>query len=135
MEGNPISYSDPLGLEPSQACVAACTVGGGLLGGALGYIGGGLLGGAGGTLVAPGVGTLGGAIGGADLGGAAGAVGGSTAGNAVGQAMCPDDKDKEKNCRALYDTIVRSCWSISDPRKRQRCFEAAKSTYEACMAD
>ncbi len=45
-----------------------------------------------------------------------------------------DDKDKEKNCRALYDTIVRSCWSISDPRRRQRCFEAAKSTYEACMA-
>ncbi len=52
------------------------------------------------------------------------------------RGKCSDtrDDDKEKNCRALYDTIVRSCWSISDPRRRQRCFEAAKSTYEACMA-
>jgi RHS repeat-associated protein len=47
---------------------------------------------------------------------------------------CSSSHDKEKNCRALYDTIIRSCWSISDPRKRQRCFEAAKSTYEECMA-
>jgi RHS repeat-associated protein len=47
---------------------------------------------------------------------------------------CSTSHDKEKNCRALYDTIIRSCWSISDPRKRQRCFEAAKSTYEECMA-
>jgi len=50
--------------------------------------------------------------------------------------MCSDSTShtKEKNCRALYDSIIRSCWSISDPRKRQRCFEAAKSTYEECMA-
>jgi RHS repeat-associated protein len=45
------------------------------------------------------------------------------------------DKNKEKHCRGLYDTIIRSCWSISDPRKKQRCFEAAKSTYEQCMAE
>jgi RHS repeat-associated protein len=43
-------------------------------------------------------------------------------------------KTKEQNCRALYDTIVRSCWSITDPKKRQRCFEAAKSSYEECIS-
>jgi len=43
-------------------------------------------------------------------------------------------KTKEQNCRALYDTIIRSCWSITDPKKRQRCFEAAKSSYEECMS-
>ena len=45
------------------------------------------------------------------------------------------DKDKEKNCRALYDTIIRSCAGIPDPRKKQRCWEAAASTYQACMAE
>ena len=48
---------------------------------------------------------------------------------------CTTDAGKEKNCRALYDTIIRSCWSIKNPRTRQRCFEAAKATYEACMAE
>lgn len=48
---------------------------------------------------------------------------------------CTTDAGKEKNCRALYDTIIRSCWSIQNPRTRQRCFEAAKATYEACMAE
>jgi uncharacterized protein RhaS with RHS repeats len=43
-------------------------------------------------------------------------------------------RTKEQNCRALYDTIIRSCWSITDPRKRQRCFEAAKSSYEECIS-
>ena len=47
---------------------------------------------------------------------------------------CSKVHDKAQNCRDLYDSIVRSCWSISNPRKRQRCFEAAKSTYEECMA-
>ncbi|HEV7606569.1 MAG TPA: RHS repeat-associated core domain-containing protein [Steroidobacteraceae bacterium] len=51
-------------------------------------------------------------------------------GNAIDK-MC---KSKEQNCRALYDTIIQSCWSIQRPRTRQRCFEAAKSSYEQCMA-
>jgi len=52
----------------------------------------------------------------------------------LGDAIDKLCKTKEQNCRALYDTIIRSCWSIQNPRKRQRCFEAAKSTYEQCMA-
>jgi RHS repeat-associated protein len=90
---NPIRIYDPFGLEPNQGCVSACTVGGGIIGGGLGYLGGGSLGGGGGTLVAPGVGTVGGAIGGAELGGAAGAAAGSAVGNAVGNALCPEDDD------------------------------------------
>jgi len=79
--------------------------------------------------------------------GPAGAVAGAGwAGWQVGSAIYPHiaiplgdaiDKmcnSKEKNCRALYDTIIRSCWSITNPRKRQRCFEAAKTSYEQCMA-
>ena len=89
---------DPLGLDPNQMCVAACTLigaaGGGMLGEAGGAALGGVLGGLGGTAVAPGVGTVGGAIGGASLGGALGGAGGAAAGaaagNAIGQAMCPD---------------------------------------------
>jgi RHS repeat-associated protein len=92
---NPIRIYDPFGLEPNPGCVAACTVGGGVLGGGLGYLGGGLLGGAGGTLVLPGGGTIGGAIGGAELGGAAGATAGSAAGNALGNALCPDAEDSD----------------------------------------
>ncbi len=53
----------------------------------------------------------------------------------AGQCPANSNSDKEKNCRALYDTIIQSCWGISNPRKRQRCFEAAKATYESCMSE
>jgi hypothetical protein len=68
---------------------------------------------------------------------AAAAVAGTAAPTAVRAVrdMCASSRDKEKNCRALYDTIIRSCASITDPRKRQKCWEAAKATYEQCMAE
>jgi hypothetical protein len=106
---NPISIYDPFGLEPNPGCVAACTIGGGIIGGGLGYLGGGLLGGGGGTLVAPGFGTIGGAIGGAELGGAAGAAAGSAAGNAAGQAFCPDDDDDDF-CYNRWEQEDSRCW-------------------------
>ncbi|MGQ0594870.1 MAG: RHS repeat domain-containing protein, partial [Gammaproteobacteria bacterium] len=106
---NPIRVYDPFGLEPNKGCVAACTVGGGIIGGGLGYLGGGLLGGGGGTLVAPGVGTIGGAIGGAEFGGAAGAAAGSAAGNAAGRAFCPDDDDDDF-CYKRWEQEDARCW-------------------------
>ena len=68
---------------------------------------------------------------------AAAAVAGLILPAAVGAVrdMCSSSRDKEKNCRVLYDTIIRSCASITDPRKWQKCWEAAKSTYEQCMAE
>lgn len=117
---NPIRIYDPFGLEPNKGCVAACTVGGGIIGGGLGYLGGGLLGGAGGTLALPGGGTIGGAIGGAQLGGAAGATAGSAAGNAAGQALCPDDD--EPKCK-LKIQRVGGKWPGIPPGKVQCTYE------------
>ena len=133
---NPIMYSDPFGLEPNQACVAACTLGGGVMGGGLGYLGGGILGGGSGTLVAPGVGTLGGAIGGAEIGGAAGAAAGSAAGNIVGNAFCPDD-DEGDNCDDLYATDTSTCNGITRVRGESAgaaCHASASERYGACLA-
>ncbi len=77
---NPVSNTDPLGLAPNNACVAAYTVGGAACGSAVGYGAGGIVGSVGGgaacTMVAPGVGTIG--------CGVAGASGGSTVGGALG---------------------------------------------------
>ncbi|MGH8567897.1 MAG: RHS repeat domain-containing protein [Gammaproteobacteria bacterium] len=132
---NPIRVYDPFGLEPNQGCVAACTVGGGILGGGLRYLGGGLSGGSGGTLVAPGVGSIGGAIGGADLGGAAGAAAGS-AGNAAGQALCPDDDDDEDKCEKQAqegDQMFRMATMPGTPA-RARCWASVQERYGACRA-
>ncbi len=132
---NPIRIYDPFGLEPNQTCVAACTVGGGIIGGGLSYVGGGLLGGTGGTLVAPGVGTIGGAIGGADLGGAAGTVAGSAAGNAAGQALCPDDDDEDK-CEKQAQEDEQMCRMATMPGMpaRARCWASVQERYGACRA-
>lgn len=143
VRNNPLGSTDPLGLEPNEACVAACTVGGGLIGGGIGYVGGGLLGAGGGTLVAPGVGTVGGAVSGSKLGGALGAVAGSTVGNAAGQAMCPDD---EKKCdlefvreMPSYDGKTKTC--IYKRKGTQFTFPQAVGypcppiNQETCMVD
>ncbi|MGQ0595500.1 MAG: RHS repeat domain-containing protein, partial [Gammaproteobacteria bacterium] len=132
---NPIRIYDPFGLEPNQGCIAACTVGGGIIGGGVGYLGGGLLGGGGGTLVAPGVGTIGGAIGGAELGGAAGAAAGSAAGNAAGQALCPDDDDEDK-CEKQAQEDEQTCRMATMPGTpaRARCWASVQERYGACRA-
>jgi RHS repeat-associated protein len=133
---NPIRIYDPYGLEPNKACIAACTVGGGLVGGGIGYVGGGLVGGGGGTLVAPGVGTVGGAIGGAEIGGAAGAIAGSAAGNAIGNAFCPDDEEDEERCEQLLATDTATCNGIARVRGAQagaRCHASATQRYAACL--
>ena len=115
-QNNPIGVYDPRGLAPNPGCVAACTVGGGVIGGGLGFLGGGLLGGSGGTLVAPGVGTVGGAISGAELGGAVGAVAGSAVGNAAGQAFCPDDDLEDRCDNQYYNVDIPTCRGISRSR-------------------
>ena len=141
VNGNPLKYTDPLGLEPNQACVAACTAVGALLGGAAGYYGGGalggLLGGAGGTLVAPGAGTLGGgavgAVGGSQAGGRAGAAAGAAAGNAAGNAMCPDDNSDD--CQKQWEDDVNWCdskWSRYS-RMGEACHRWAEGNRERCM--
>ena len=48
-------------------------------------------------------------------------------------ACMDSDSDKEKNCKALYDSVIRTCWSMPNGRKRMACFEAARRTHEACM--
>lgn len=135
---NPIRVYDPFGLEPNPGCVAACTVGGGIIGGGLGYLGGGLLGGAAGTLALPGGGTIGGAIGGAGIGGAAGAAAGSTAGNAAGQALCPDqdDDDEDNECEQLLRVDTDTCNAITRARGAAAgaaCHASASQRYAACL--
>jgi RHS repeat-associated protein len=50
--------------------------------------------------------------------------------------QCPNDdqKKKEKNCLAVYNATLQSCASIKNRRAQQRCHEAAKANYEACMS-
>jgi RHS repeat-associated protein len=43
-------------------------------------------------------------------------------------------KDRERNCQALRDSVLRTCASLSG-RKKLNCFAAAQATYDACMAD
>ena len=42
--------------------------------------------------------------------------------------------DKEKNCQALKDSILKTCVSLTG-RKKFACFAAAQISYEQCMAD
>ncbi len=107
-DGNPLVIVDPLGLDATAGQIAAAVIKGAVRGGARG-----------------------------------GRVGpwGAAAGAAAGVAwavydVCKDNaEEKEKNCLELYKTIERSCKSIPDMRRRQKCYEAAKGTYEACMAE
>jgi RHS repeat-associated protein len=85
VNGNPISYYDPLGQGPIGTAVGAGI--GGFLGGLGGGIVGGALGAGGGTLVAPGVGTVGGGISGADAGAGIGAAGGAVVGGYIGNQV------------------------------------------------
>ena len=43
-----------------------------------------------------------------------------------------DEKEKEKNCQALKDSILETCYGLS-PRKRMSCYEAANTTFRQCM--
>ena len=133
--GRPLSVIDPLGLDPNQMCVAACTAIGISLGGAAGEIGGGIIGGAlGGALGTAGgpAGTaLGGGAGaawGAAIGGAAGAGAGGAAGNALGQSMCPD---KPECHRANKFELLEK--NITDPEQYKRDRGAVPtSRYDIC---
>jgi RHS repeat-associated protein len=99
---NPLSFSDPLGLDAAM-CRAALQAAGGIIGGATGFtcgcVLGGALGGAGGTVLGPG-GTIAGAAGGCgaggDIGGIAGAAVGGIAGDKLADAVCESD---EPNCK------------------------------------
>ncbi len=128
---NPLRVYDPFGLEPHPGCVAACTFGGGIIGGFGGYLSGGLLGGAGGTLVAPGVGTVGGAIGGAGIGGAAGAIAGSAAGNAAGQALCPNNNPQ---CNPPAGTICYFIDRVPPSKPHYPLFGSHYHLYEMIQA-
>jgi RHS repeat-associated protein len=97
--GRPLGVIDPLGLDPNNMCVAACTMAGVMAGGMLGEALGGIAGGAVGVALGTAGGPPGMAIGGASgaslggaAGGAAGAAAGGAAGNAAGQALCPQSE-------------------------------------------
>ena len=131
----PLTLIDPLGLDPSQMCVAACTAIGISLGGAGGEIAGGIIGGAlGGTLGTAGgpAGTvLGGGAGaawGAGIGGAAGAAAGGAAGNAFGQSMCPD---KPECHRANKFELLEKNITDAEQYKRDRG-AVPTSRYDIC---
>jgi RHS repeat-associated protein len=58
--------------------------------------------------------------------------GSSSTSNAL---QCEDDDKKKKNCAALRDNIInQTCKSITNPKKKMRCFAAAWATYLACLA-
>lgn len=48
--------------------------------------------------------------------------------------MCVDDPDEKqkKNCQALKDSILNTCYGLG-PRARMRCFEAANTAFQQCM--
>lgn len=96
VQGNPLKYSDPLGLAPNKGCVLTYTAAGATVGGAIGY-GGGFLGGGFAGAFAGGVGAIPGAAGGSQLGGIAGAAAGSGTGYMIAQWVCPDDDDASPN--------------------------------------
>jgi hypothetical protein len=141
--GNPVSYTDPLGLAPNNACVAAWTIGGAACGGSIGYGAGGIVGGVGGgavcTMVAPGVGTVGcgvaGASGGSTAGGAFGGAVGGYIGNKLGNMVCStDDKEARRQyCAQLYEAIIAECKAERNAHKRQACFAAAAITEARCL--
>jgi len=100
--GNPLRFSDPLGLAVEDAlCTLKWTLAGGLMGSLAGAGTGCLAGGTAGTLVAPGVGTLGGcgggALAGAVLGGIGGAFGGTIGGTIA--CRCPDGRGRSRSDR------------------------------------
>ena len=126
--GNPLNYVDPFGLEPDSGCVAACTIGGGIIGGGIGYYGlgllGGLLGGGGGTLVGPEgtiAGGIAGAVAGSRAGGAGGAAAGSAAGNAAGRMFCRDNgEDNKEDCRKEKQGCIELCSEIAEKKDSDR---------------
>jgi uncharacterized protein RhaS with RHS repeats len=42
------------------------------------------------------------------------------------------EEQKRKNCQALKDSILKTCYGLS-PRKRMKCFEAANTSFRQCM--
>jgi RHS repeat-associated protein len=94
VNGNPLSYTDPLGLTPDLNCVAKCAAAGGMAGSIIG----GALGGAGGGLLCSPTGP--GAFGCAGAGGLAGAGKGAAIGAGVGgilgNIICSDDTSHEE---------------------------------------
>lgn len=113
---NPIRFTDPEGLNPAA---------GALVGGAVAGPPGALIGGAMGL----GIGIL--------IGDAMFNDDGSDSTDAPdddGAEQCDDADKKKKNCKALYDSVIRTCWSMPNGKKRMRCFQAAQDTYDACMS-
>ena len=43
-----------------------------------------------------------------------------------------EEEKKRKNCQALKDSILKTCYGLS-PRKRMKCYEAANTSYRQCM--
>ncbi|WP_277344961.1 RHS repeat-associated core domain-containing protein, partial [Metapseudomonas otitidis] len=139
--GNPLSFTDPYGLEAIQntATIAGCG-----FGATLGATGGAALGGAGGLLCGPGAlmcsPAAGAAMatGGAALGCAAGGAVGNVLGGAVETVIewctADDEDDTDKNCEALYQSILQTCSGLSG-RKRMACFEAARESRDQCYRE
>ncbi|WP_249255885.1 RHS repeat-associated core domain-containing protein, partial [Xanthomonas graminis] len=46
--------------------------------------------------------------------------------------QCAEDDELRKNCQALKDSILNTCYGLS-PRKRMACYEAANTSYRQCM--
>uniref|UniRef100_UPI00126A34FC RHS repeat-associated core domain-containing protein n=1 Tax=Cellvibrio mixtus TaxID=39650 RepID=UPI00126A34FC len=46
-----------------------------------------------------------------------------------------DPLKKEARCLALYNSTLQYCAGIPSMKERQRCWEAAKGNYEACMSE
>ncbi|MFN8756755.1 MAG: hypothetical protein ACK5YB_14590, partial [Burkholderiales bacterium] len=128
--GNPLSFSDPLGLQQTRGiCIAACAaVGagvGGTAGSIAGGIGGGVVGGVGGSVLGPG-GTVGGTYAGAQAGSASlgvlGTIAGGSIGAAVGQLICSDDG--KKRCQRIG--IKTDKWPGVPPGTKQ-CIYSCKT--------
>ncbi|MFV0665576.1 RHS repeat-associated core domain-containing protein, partial [Denitromonas sp.] len=135
--GNPLSYSDPLGLmnvKPGSELAPGGFVGGGLGGGGVG--GGGYFSGGGGARGAAGGSRgIGSGMGPRIIGGAAGAAAvGSGSRSGSSQAEC------EADCDEVYDSGAAQCeawWKTTgrNPGAYRVCMERVRANYIQCIQD
>lgn len=131
VESSPLIFSDHMGLEKDQACLARYTTAGAVCGGVVGYYGSGVAGAIGGGFVCAPAGpgaaacAAGGAMAVSPAGGALGSIVGGVTGHAIGNAMCPDEpEDRESVCEENLHRDLTTCKALGR--------RGGKSSYAIC---
>ncbi len=144
VESSPLMFSDHMGLEKDQACVASYTTTGAICGGVVGYYGSGVAGAIGGGFVCAPAGpgaaacAAGGAMAVSPAGGALGSIVGGVTGHAIGNAMCPDEpEDRENVCEENLQRDLVTCKALGRRGGRSSyaiCERQAMLRYGNCLS-